>query len=1197
VSTLETPKPDLGKCSAGGVCESVPRSKTLSMLQLEPNLNRVMDPSANEEPEAKPLSMGAVEEHKSDAQSKSESQGGDTRAVQFCNKSQLVAMHGTNHTNSSSTKVHQAIMKDVVNQLTGNNVDKMAKDIFSFYICARWVPDEIFWNVVKEELTSQILSSVVNKQEKLNQAIAELYQNFKFIPLLCTRNLEVFGEKSDVTRTYYRKFQEQVAELSSFLNSSTSNQVWKRLRSADETFCNDERMNKMSCDAKFAFNSWLNKATKNWGSWSTDLTTASDKWTVMHQIFKSFKYHASDAAWNKDYAHWKSKFPYHSFIGKPSGAPDSISPTSSQRFMVCFGKRVASDMHRRPAGTNIITDQNSVGCHGWWSPDQVSTMLRRMVQLWRPPTCQLAEKTYTMKKQILTMFQKMNEQLFDALPSMMQDEKVYGTGTIDHQIVHPSPFNVQSASVGSDTYYDSMRVAAINELEYKKTDCGLWCGKITIPTGGAGRLQIKGNNLMVLWDNDVESKLRPITTSEFQVVPQEFGTSNKGILDGVVSGASSVASSAASGISSLVGAFWGGQQTNMAKMLSGSLTKWVVCGVSSNANYTELDTWLGTEDAAFQEHVRQAYSKWTGYKAKVPGQACSAGSLPSELVSAGCEMCDYSELHVDHPEAYFWKNGKKDEFMCPLVPPMTNAEQLNVFKDKKTMCLLHMTPNQQQQHGWHYQGHHPARKQHNRQNNTPMEEFELVKLLDVSSSAGPQQISYGRTCTVEEQAAHPRFCQTPQLIQPWPSVQDMAGSVSSWLQGSLGMPVGAIAQLIGNYQRIAGTNLSQSDKLKAGATAVGEQVWNQLLGLGRLAHSTATAGANEVIYQLAGSSMRHARLQKELFGFGHGGDVLHGASYQEGMGASKTTSTSRQRYSRYAVMCPCDSFDPTLELALRWEWSETALRVLREAARHRPSILYEPSPAIEVRSEARLFFNQQAQAKNNTYFNYGASIRPVVSQGATTPRPAVNCRLEGWNNRCVPSSECQKIGSWWDSQCVPKPPQAAPTRPDWHVVWDGKLARDIGGAPMGKASFSALKALSVKFFCGRKKEFGSEGGPSTTPSSLRSCMEAGVKSNAAMKASKPWKLFFSDEVVVVAVFSNVEPAKCVSNNPATEQSICSGAVKTDGLDSHLGASERSGSTGGEYRGMRTGSGLPKGTVKEVLLKPEDGLQALNLLVR
>merc|ERR1719266_1579757 len=36
-------------------------------------------------------------------------------------------------------------------------------------------------------------------------------------------------------------------------------------------------------------------------------------------------------------------------------------------------------------GNHILTDQNTAGCHGWWSVPDTLDMMRRMVKLWRPP--------------------------------------------------------------------------------------------------------------------------------------------------------------------------------------------------------------------------------------------------------------------------------------------------------------------------------------------------------------------------------------------------------------------------------------------------------------------------------------------------------------------------------------------------------------------------------------------------------------------------------------------------------------------------------------------------------------------------------------------------------------------------------------------------------------------------------------------
>ena len=110
--------------------------------------------------------------------------------------------------------------------------------------------------------------------------------------------------------------------------------------------------------------------------------------------------------------------------------------------------------------------------------------------------------------------------------------------------------------------------------------------------------------------------------------------------DSVSSATSAVLSHTTDFLTSL----WGGQYSSLAAMMSGSIAKWVVCPIDEATNMTELDLNLGTEDAAFQEHVKEAYSKWTGYQKKVPGEECAAdpvlngilpvkgGSLPSPPV-------------------------------------------------------------------------------------------------------------------------------------------------------------------------------------------------------------------------------------------------------------------------------------------------------------------------------------------------------------------------------------------------------------------------------------------------------------------------------------------------------------------------------------------------------------------------------------
>jgi len=900
---------------------------------------------------------------------------------------------------------------------------------------------------------------------------------------------------------------------------------------------------------------------------------------------------------------WKQLFPYHSFINKPQGVKPEYSPTSEQRFLVCFGKRVASELHRRPEGSHIITDQNNVGCHGWWDAKSVSTMLSRTVALWKPSTCDIAEMSYVMKKQILKQFMKMNEQLFEALPSMLSDEELAKTGKLAESLAGPPKFNVPSASVGGVKYFDGTRVAATADMKYnspqgRRRRCWVGCSS-TMKKGHAGTITIKAGAVEVLWDMDSKNNTPTgASPSMFKVMPHEYGKPVHGLFGKV----KDFAGSAAKMASGFIGNMWGGgQYSSLAHMMSGSVAKWVVCPLASNINMTDLDANLGTEDATFREFVKEAYSKWTGYKAKLPGQVCAK---EDDFVNTSqfpkSQVCEFSELHVDFPEKYFFDSGKKENFMCPLVPPLSPAEQLRIFKEKSDtiitpgMCLLHMTINQNRQSQWHYSGHHPARKQNNVQSNIPHTEYEIVKLLEISDTPGFKQIGYGRTCTVDEEKANNRFCRLNEFHNPWKSIAKMALAVSGYLQGSLGMPIGAVASLIGNAQEVLGKNSSLGS-----AQVIGEKSWSALMGLGRMAHNAGTAAAKELMYSLPASAMRHARLEKKLFGTSHGGDFLHSMSYQKPIGANNRSSNARGRYRRYAVVMPCNGFDPAMELAQKWQWTEVVLRSFREGYKHNPTLLDNPTGTVKVRAEARIFFRNDANViENNTWFTYGAAIDAGV-HGALAPAPCV-MKGSAWKGfQCTPADTCTLVGNHWSKKCVGK---AKPPTGAWRNVWDLKLAGALGGTAItqpdeevGVDKFG-MKALTITLYCGPKKSFGKQGGPIGLPAaSLKQCMESGVLANAAMKSESPWKLYFPDEVIVVAIFGTIAGNQCLSTSKLTEGEVCSGAVKMAALDSHLGSPEKS-SVGGIYQGMRTGSDYPEGTLKEVVLHPEDVLEVNGLLL-
>lgn len=134
----------------------------------------------------------------------------------------------------------------------------------------------------------------------------------------------------------------------------------------------------------------------------------------------------------------------------------------------------------------------------------------------------------------------------------------------------------------------------------------------------------------------------------------------------------------------------------------------------------------------------------------------------------------------------------------------------------------------------------------------------------------------------------------------------------------------------------------------------------------------------------------------------------------------------------------------------------------------------------------------------------------------------------------------------------------------------------------------------MSLYCGAKSSFkDDDSGPSSGP--LLQCLEEGVKTNAHLRAASPWKLYFPDEVIVVAVFSSLEEAQC-TEVPGAPGKLCSGATKVPDLDAHLIPGDKK-STDGVYQGMRSGSGFAKGTPYEITLRPEDLLEAAGILQR
>jgi hypothetical protein len=253
-----------------------------------------------------------------------------------------------------------------------------------------------------------------------------------------------------------------------------------------------------------------------------------------------------------------------------------------------------------------------------------------------------------------------------------------------------------------------------------------------------------------------------------------------------------------------------------------------------------------------------------------------------------------------------------------------------------------------------------------------------------------------------------------------------------------------------------------------------------------------------------------------------------------------------------------------------------------------------------LRGEARVFEDTgKTETGNNTFFELGASV-----QVSTVSKPEdVECTGNGITSNCEPADRCQR--SW--TSCVPK----TVADPDsWLLVKDQLLAKAVGALDWGQAVFngklSDVKGIKLSLFCGEKKDFGNKPGegPSGGGEKLLDCLKRGVKQNAQLRAKEPWKLYFENEVVVVAVFDEIVGRWCQPTD-ATEGTsraiVCGeGAVVDQALDRHLKDKHKKASSSAfkssVYRGLHSGAGYPNGAPKEVLLKPEDVLEAADLLL-
>jgi len=414
--------------------------------------------------------------------------------------------------------------------------------------------------------------------------------------------------------------------------------------------------------------------------------------------------------------------------------------------------------------------------------------------------------------------------------------------------------------------------------------------------------------------------------------------------------------------------------------------------------------------------------------------------------------------------------------------------------------------------------------------------------------------------------------------------------------GALGVGATALAQSVNEYASQLAGRYPNSQFVQASATNFGGRMWDELSGVTRLEESRGERLVSEVSMGLAGAFLRDARIEAELFGEDCACHLLHQMSFQMAMGIS--AETNKDYYSRYVVKMPCDDFDPARDFAITKKWSSISLRMLSSVlAAGVQNPLSSSELSIALRGEGRFFAERNVTIDSDDFearsgFVWGSSMKLLSDAEVGDVVPG--CEFSYLALDCVP----QGCGVRSGTTCVPA---AVPSETGWWSASDEYLTRLITGPASSGNSSARLRGLRMNMYCGPKNTFQEAGGPESQMSvPFEQCLLEGITTNARLKALQPWKTFFPEEVVVVAEFSALTQREC-SYSDGFQTVLCGNADQpgmfNEGMiDAHLRLEERT-SMLGEYKGLATGAGFPYATPQEVVLRPEDVLEAVGVLRR
>lgn len=291
---------------------------------------------------------------------------------------------------------------------------------------------------------------------------------------------------------------------------------------------------------------------------------------------------------------------------------------------------------------------------------------------------------------------------------------------------------------------------------------------------------------------------------------------------------------------------------------------------------------------------------------------------------------------------------------------------------------------------------------------------------------------------------------------------------------------------------------------------------------------------------------------------------------------------------------PCQSNNPALDFSVRKKWTAVSLRMVRSAA-GLAGIDFLAAPYVELalRGEGRFFLRNNAQGEDDSWYVHGAAMN-ILSAVSQQETPAPECTMSNWGS-CEPADLCER--NIWTWSCTPR---VTVGNEGWWNVQDVSLMGEVGaGVVADTTAVDGLTGITMTMYCGPKDQFSNTGaGPSNQ--SFRTCLEQGVQTNARLRAAEPWKLYFPGEVVVLAMFHDITDRQCqpvASGSAEAADSLCHDAYRvTTGLDAHL-SDDMKVSGDGVYQGLHVGAGWPKGIPDEVHMRPEDVLEATDLMSR